>query len=238
MKKLVIKVLKFFGLDLRVYNVKNSEICQLIALLNSYKVNLILDIGANVGQFAEEIRSAGYKGRILSFEPSLDAYNQLIKRSKSDPLWEVAPRCAIGAENGEVEINISKNSVSSSILDMLDEHKNSAPESIYVSREKVPIFTIDKLLPNFVTSDSIVFMKVDTQGYEEKVLEGAKNSLSRISGFELELSLVPLYAGGILFDEMIKIVNINNFKLCSVWSTFVDEQVGKTLQVNGVFFKD
>ena len=63
---------------------------------------MVLDIGANEGQFGEELRAGGYKGGMVSFEPMADAHNKLLLRSRSDTQWQVAARSAIGADRGTI----------------------------------------------------------------------------------------------------------------------------------------
>lgn len=89
-------------------------------MLKAHEVNLVFDIGANAGQFAQSLRELGYRGRIVSFEPQSEAREQLERAASVDPLWEVAPKAAIGAEDGEIELNLAANSISSSLLPMLN----------------------------------------------------------------------------------------------------------------------
>src|SRR5262245_42805297 len=96
-----------FGLE--VFLAKNfppSGAMQLVSSLRKFEIDLILDVGANKGQFASEIRHCGYPGRIVSFEPLSQVHGQLLQASAGDSMWEAYPRCALGDHNGGVEINI------------------------------------------------------------------------------------------------------------------------------------
>lgn len=108
--------------------------------------DLVLDVGANTGQYAARLRELGYGGKILSFEPLPDAHAQLLARAAADPLWEVHPRCALGAAAGTGALNVAGNSVSSSLLPMLDLHAAAAPRSIYIGQVETPVTTLDALL--------------------------------------------------------------------------------------------
>ena len=230
--------MRFFGFEIRRFDPLISESAQFMRQLNSHGINLILDVGANVGQFGRKnLRDAGYRGRIISFEPLSAAWNGLSAEAAGDTLWSVAPRMAIGVENGVININVAQNSVSSSILDMLPEHQDSAPESKYVAIEVVPIRRLDEIAPQYLLPDSIVFLKIDTQGFESAVLQGAEGILSRVTGIQLELSLIPLYAGQQLYDEIIARLNQRGFDLWGVSSAFVDSKSGQTLQVDATFFR-
>lgn len=231
------RVIRKFGFDLRRYRPESSDDAQLIAMLAAHRINLILDVGANKGQFGRQLRNAGYEGRIVSFEPLVFARKALIAACKGDPRWEVAPQAAIGSEDGETEIHVAGNSESSSILNMLDSHAAAAPGSVYVGSEKVPLRRLDALAQDYLQRDSILFVKIDTQGYEDRVLQGAPNILARARGLQLELSLVPLYEGQRLYDEMIDQLKDLNFELWGVTPTFVDPKSGRLLQIDATFFR-
>ena len=131
------KTFQNFGILIRKYNPATSEELRRIKLLEYYHIDLVFDIGANKGQYATGIMDAGYKNKIVSFEPLSSVYTIIEKESKKYANWTVAPRCAIGAKKEEIEINISANSVSSTLLNMLDSHIEGAPESKIIGKEKV-----------------------------------------------------------------------------------------------------
>ena len=162
------RAIRYFGFDLRRYNPAASHDAQFMAMLKGHNIDLIFDVGANIGQFGSQLRSIGYCGRIVSFEPLTAARAQLLVASDSDPLWEVAPQAAIGDEESEIEIHIAGNSVSSSVLNMLESHSGAAPGSAYVSHEKVPLRRLDTLASQYLTPETSLFIKIDTQGYEDE----------------------------------------------------------------------
>ena len=102
-------------------------------LLKHYEIDLIFDIGANIGQYAKETFSIGYKGKLVSFEPMSKEHKILLETSKGIDNWVIAPQMAIGDTNGQAVINISENSVSSSLLDLSDYTKNFGDSTKYVS---------------------------------------------------------------------------------------------------------
>jgi FkbM family methyltransferase len=209
----------------------------MMKILSTHGINLVLDVGANSGNFGWYLRDAGYRGRIVSFEPLSTAWEELTRESHRDPLWEVAPRMALGNRQCETTINISKNSVSSSILDMHANHLKAAPESGFIGKEHVIIQRLDSAASDYMRSDSIPFLKVDTQGYEDQVLEGASGIMKRIAGIQLELSLIPLYEGQRLFDDMTGWLKLLGFELWSMVPVFVDPQSGRLLQVDAIYFR-
>ena len=225
------------GFELRRFSVEQSENARFISMLRTHNVNLIFDVGANAGQFGVLLREIGFDGKIVSFEPLSDARESLQNISRNDPLWQIALQTAIGEENGEIEIQIAGNSHSSSILDMLDTHVRAAPDSKYIGKEKVALRKLDSIAPDYMDSNSIAFIKIDTQGYETQVMNGAKKLMSQIVGLQVEISLVPLYKGQCLFDEMLKKLKNDGFELWSISSVLSDPNTAQLLQVDATFFR-
>ncbi len=229
--------LRHVGLDVRRYRPATSAEAALKAMLAFHRINLVFDVGANTGQFGALLREAGYAGRLVSFEPLSAAHLQLTKVARHDPLWEVASPMAIGSENGEIELHVSGNSVSSSVLPMLEAHSSAAPESAYVSSEKVPLRTLDTVAAAYLRPDTELFIKIDTQGYEDRVLRGAGTVLQRTKGLQLELSLVPLYEGQRQFDDLLAELQHAGFELWNMTPAFVDPVRGRLLQVDATLFR-
>lgn len=232
------RAIRSLGFDLRRYTPENSEDLRFTRVLSRRNVNLIFDVGANTGQFGEFLRNLGYHGRIVSFEPISGAWERLVQRSSSDALWEISPRVAVGDRDAEVQLHISANSVSSSLLDMLGAHLTADPDSSYVRNENVSMRSLDSIGLQYLRDDSISFIKIDTQGYEAQVLHGAPNLLSRAVGLRIEVSLVPLYAGQVLYDELIPHLKGNGFELWDIASGFVDAQTDRLLQIDATFLRN
>jgi FkbM family methyltransferase len=236
-KNAIKNAVRRFGFDIKRYCPESSEASRFQRLLEHYNVDLILDVGANDGQYGREIRLGGYQGRIVSFEPLAAAYENLLRESQDDDRWYVAPRMALGERDGTVEIHVAGNSRSSSIADMLPAHLQAAPESKYVGTEAVRLAKLDTVANDYIGDSKSVFLKVDTQGYESQVLEGAAKTIKLMRGMQLELSLVPLYKGQRLFRDMLDMVSALGFELHGLSPAFVDESTGRLLQVDGVFFR-
>jgi FkbM family methyltransferase len=230
-------VLRKAGIELNRYTIHTSASVQLDRLLRHCGIDLVLDVGANRGQYAAELRAHGYGGRIVSFEPLSVAHESLKLAARGIPGWTVAPRMAIGDSDGEIDIHVAGNSLSSSILDMLPAHDRAAPGSAYVASEAVPLKRLDGVAGEFLAGSRRVLLKIDTQGYEDRVLAGAAGLLDRVAAIQTELSLVPLYAGQLLFDEMRRRIELLGFELFAVFPGYVDERTGQTLQLDGFFLR-
>ena len=226
LKSFVKRTIRRLGFDIRRYNPASSESAQLMRMLSVHRINLVFDVGANTGQFGHFLRDAGYCGRIVSFKPISASWEQLLEASRNDPLWDVSPRAAIGNEDGEILIHVAGNLVSSSVMNMLDSHANAALESRYVGSERVPLLRLDSIAPDYFRPNSVLFLKIDTQDYEDRVLKGATGFLDRLAGLQLELSLVPLYEGQYLFDDLLAEVKEEGFDLWSIWPVILIKIAG------------
>jgi FkbM family methyltransferase len=225
------------GLEVRKTSVYTSQKLRYRRLFSQHHFDLVLDVGANAGQFAKLCRIVGYQGRILSFEPSSDAHRRLLRASSGDPNWTVADRMALGAAAGEIEINIAANSFSSSILPMLDSHLTADPKSTYLHKEKVPIQRLDDVVPA-TTIHSRIFLKLDVQGFELQVIAGAPKTFSQAIAVQLEMSLTPLYQGETLMPEMSTMMAEHGLTLWDVEPSFRNPTTGRLLQVDALFVRE
>jgi FkbM family methyltransferase len=231
------KSLNRVGWDVRRVDPSSLGLSQLARQLSIHQIEVVFDVGANTGQFAEMLREAGFPGRIVSFEPSAAAHAILSKHARRDADWIIAPRMALGDQDGTITLNVAGNSVSSSVLPMLPMHASAAPESRYVRTEAVDLRTLDSVSQELTRDDERIFLKLDVQGFEYKVLLGAQQFLHRVAGLQLELSLVPLYEGEHLFHPMLHDLEKSGYELWSVVPGFVDPHSGRFLQVDAVFFR-
>lgn len=225
------------GIDIHRHRPRETLQGRLSAMLEHHGVDLLLDVGANIGQFAQSIREAGYRGKLVSFEPLTEAHSRLLQASRFDPAWEIAPRIAIGADEGEVEMQVSDNSFSSSVLTVLPDHIRAAPESVCIGVENVRLSKLDTASRDFLELSKAPFVKIDTQGYEDRVLDGATEVLEKAVGLHLELSFVPLYEGQPLFDEVIDRLYEAGFCVWGIWQGIHDPESGRMLQVDATLFR-
>jgi len=224
------------GLDVRRVNFSTPDV-QLGRQLFVHNVDVVFDVGANTGQFAERLREAGFLGRIVSFEPSSSAHSALKKRAQRDPKWIIAPRMALGKHDGTTVLNLAGNSASSSLLPMLQSHVNADPTSRYIGSESAELKRLDTVGGDFAPENESVFLKLDVQGFEDQVLLGAEEFLRRVTGIQIELSLIPLYDGEQLFTSMLRHMDERGYKLWNLIPGLVDPRTSRLLQVDAVFFR-
>lgn len=207
-----------------------------VRLLEQLGVDVVADIGANIGQYSLELIKSGYTKKIVSFEPLSDVYNELVEQSKKHTNWEIFERCAIGNENGEIKINVSENYESSSIYNVLEKSIKAEPRTKFIKNEKVKIVKLADVLK--YDKKSQIHLKIDVQGYEEQVLKGAAAIFDNVVSIELEISLLPLYEGALSPQTMITLLADFGYSPAFYTSVFEDINTGGVLQLNGFFVKN
>jgi FkbM family methyltransferase len=176
---------------LGIVQVGRRRVRDLIDFIENRKVDTVIDVGANIGQFGESLRANGFREKIVSFEPTSSAFQALAQKAAADRNWE-AHHCAIGATSGTTVLHASHLSVFNSILEL------SSVAALHDSRmavhhtEEVPIYPLDQILPACAET---VLLKIDTQGYERQVIEGAKETVRRVAGILMELPVIHTYEG-------------------------------------------
>lgn len=229
-------ILKKIGYSISQYPPQSTQ--DFIKLLKSHNIDLVLDVGANTGQFGKWLIDFGYCGKILSFEPMQKEYDILVKNSKKNKNWLVAEKCALSNVNGEQEFNISENSVSSSFLPLTDYVKQVSPSTKYVAKEKVKTLRLENYdLNNTIRDARSVFLKLDVQGFEDPVLDGAAGILNNIKGMLIEFSLMPLYEGQKSMIDLLKKIDSLGYESHYFIPHVTSDKTGRLLQVDGVFFK-
>ena len=233
-KKLLHNIFRITGREFMPYTYENFYSLRRIKILKNENINLILDVGAHNGLYGQELREDGYKGRIVSFEPLNKPYLELDYRSKKDSLWD-CEHFALGDSICEMEINVSGHLTSSSILSISDAHIDAYPSSETIDTEIIKVTTLDAISDKYIRQNDKIFMKVDVQGSEKHVLDGASDALKDIRILEMELSLTKMYEGGPTMMEMLDILKNMGFHLVAINSVFSDPMSGYLLQADGIF---
>jgi FkbM family methyltransferase len=235
LKHTVRQMVRRTGLDVVRYSPDRFPELQRLEWIRQAEINYVVDVGANAGQWSGRLRDSGYDGDLVSFEPLSKAFAELSRRTVTDRAW-TARQEAIGEFDGEATIHVAANSWSSSLLEMEDRHLASAPESAYVTTERVAVQTLDTALAD-IPRPRRMLLKIDAQGYEMQVLRGADMVLRDAAMLELELSLVPLYTGQALLPEIVAYLSDRTFDLVVSRPGFTDRATGEILQVDGIFLR-
>jgi FkbM family methyltransferase len=205
--------------------------------LKANGITAVFDIGANKGQFGSELRRDGYRGKIISFEPMVAAHAALSRRARDDKFWSVHERCAIGAQDASIIINVSKNSGSSSIFPIMAEHTAAAPDSVYIDKETVQQIRLDSVFRKYLAPQERFFLKIDTQGYEKEVMQGAAEALELVTGLQMEISFFELYENQPSYKYFLDWAEKSDFFIWSIHDGFSNLVVSKTLQADICFFR-
>jgi FkbM family methyltransferase len=233
------KIVRRFGLDVHRFNPFSSDEYRLNHMLSSHGVNLVLDVGANRGQYATFLRDAGYRNRIVSFEPQADMHSLLVRASSNDPEWTIAHRVALGASRSTVKINLSRNRAATSLLTPLNRLSNLDPDSTdFIGAESVQIVPLDEAASLYISGSERMFLKLDVQGFEGPVLDGAVEVVGRAVGLQVEMTFVALYDGQALFEDLYRRVTAAGFTLWTILQGFCDMSSGRSHQCDFVFFRD
>lgn len=229
------KLLRKTGFDLIRFDPNRYPVLRRKMIMDHHAIDHVLDVGANYGQYGMQLRNIGYQGKIDSFEPITKEFEKLSNRSRTDSLW-TPHQMALGAEEMEAEINISDEySQVSSLLPMLESAVERRAFWQHTSKETIQVKTLDSLFGTLTSGSGSIMLKIDTQGYEKSVLDGAAKSLPSLKLLQLEMSLVSLYENELLFNEMLDFLESQGFQLVSLEPGMQDEKTGQLFQVDGIF---
>jgi len=193
----------------------------------------VIDIGANVGQFAVAAIKTFPGARVHSFEPQPDSFARLSKHVASFPQATVHP-VACGDFTGSTRFHVNTLSHSSSILPLAARHLEAFPEYRETTTIEVPVRTLDSLIST-IQPTGLTLLKIDVQGFEAKVLAGAGEALKRVDYVLLEASLRPLYEGEMLFPEMLDLMKAHGFRFLRPLAWMKDPHNGEVLQMDVLF---
>lgn len=214
-----------------------SPLEKLGAVLAEQGVTLVVDVGANTGQTHDRLRELGYAGRIVSIEPLPPAHAALVEKAKADPRWDVAPRMALGDAETTATIRESEAGDLSSLMDATAELHAALHRTRVVAEHETPVRRLDAVFDELVRPDETVFVKIDAQGYDLKVLEGADGVMARIAGIQVEMSLFPLYEGEPTYLEILNFLDARGFEPHILTETNFSADLRRQLQADGVFFR-
>jgi FkbM family methyltransferase len=238
LRRLVYETAVRWGWEIRRWPHPATYAGALKQILNSRNINCIIDVGANRGQFALLTRKLGYRGRIVSIEPGLEAFKVLESLAEADKDWLVL-RMALGSKPGKVKLHVTSSDDLSSLLPPAACASVYFPEASQVVRvEEVSMSTLSLLFDELVKgiSDPCVFLKIDTQGYDFEVLKGAESILPKISALQIEVAFVPLYEGVPSWHEIILWCESHRFRLHGLFPVLYDPS-GYLVEADAIFVR-
>jgi len=203
--------------------------------LQHMQIKTIIDIGANTGQFAAHIHKIIPDAMLYTFEPLQDCYEELVKNLTGVMQFK-AFNLALGNESGTTEIHRSEYSQSSSLLPMAKLHKESFP---FTENETIQTIKVAKLdeIANEMQLHKPLMIKIDVQGFEDKVIAGGLQTISLADIIIVEMSIEPLYEGQSLFPDIHKTLTEQGFQYRGNYEQLYNPIDGRILQVDGIFVK-
>ena len=167
------------------------------SFLGEFNADCVLDVGANDGQYGAELRLIGYQGQIISLEPDPQSFEQLAGRSNKDPKWH-ALNIALRRSAGQAEFNIMAVSMFNSFRKPSTEETGEFAEgNKIVKTVQVETARFADVLPDLRRRYHFdkVFLKMDTQGFDQEVFAGGLEVHNEISGFQSEVGIRRIYDG-------------------------------------------
>lgn len=236
MKKLIHRLLNKFGYQLRNPKKEAEQFkIQKWNFLKKIPIKTIIDVGANEGQFAEEILNIFPHAEIYSFEPLGDCYEKLTSNFRSNKKVHTY-NFALGEQDGEITFSRSSASPSSSILKMGDLHKKLYPHTANLVEEKVKIKRLDDVFAGVNLEDEIL-LKIDVQGAEERVIRGAGTVLRKANMIITEVSYATLYENQPLFRDIMNLLEKYGFTYIGNMEQFANPLTGAPLFADAIFVK-
>ncbi len=194
------------------------------AMFASFRFDTVIDVGANIGQFAVTAHCANPAARVFCFEPLKGCVERLRSLASDYPRLTIYDH-GLGAAAAQFEINVASNFGSSSILDFTDLQLETYPGVTVVGKETIRVEALDAIATPEMTQGRTL-LKMDVQGFELEVLKGATATLENIEAIYLEASFVPLYADQPLATELVVWLDQHGFGLAAIYN--VDSGAGTT----------
>jgi len=188
------------------------------SVLDKYGVDLVLDVGANQGQFVDTLRKF-YKGKVISFEPVSTVFDKLKNAAAADPQWDVY-NVALGSQNDTQTLNVSQSSVFSSFLKINNYcHDRFGANADTIRQEVVSVRRLDEMLEQMAPecNGARIFLKMDTQGFDQEVYKGLGNLVKQIVGLQTEVSVIQVYNDMCPWTESIRFFEAEGFDVVGLF---------------------
>lgn len=245
-KELLKKLFLFLGLKITRRNsgllaVSNKFVYQFepsnqdkFKWIKRLNITTVVDVGSHQGEFASELYQILPEAKFYCFEPLRSNFIEL-QSNLNFPNFKLF-NLAVGDCQGNIEMYNNNFSPSSSILKCSELHKETFPFSAVEELKKIEINTLDYILNDIELEDDIL-LKIDVQGYEDKVIRGAENILDRVKVVIVETSFRELYEGQVLFTDIYEILSKRGFVYSGSLEELKSPSDGIPLQQDSLFIK-
>jgi FkbM family methyltransferase len=212
---------------------------QVSAILDRLQVDVVLDVGANVGQFGRTLRRAGYRGRIESFEPVAEFAAKLRRRTQKDPRWRVH-EYALGDEDTTTEINATPGASLSSLLPASDFGKEWSRKLETSVKQEIRVRRLDGVLDEVLAGldRPRVYLKLDTQGYDVAAFRGAGDRIAEVVAMQSEVSCLPIYDGMPELEDQLREYRSAGFDLAGLFPVSMHRPTLRVLEFDAVLVRE
>ena len=238
-KRTIQRRVRALGYDISEYVEQSTLGSHLETLFARRAIDCVLDVGAHHGEYGRYLRRMGYTGAIVSLEPVAASFARLQEHCAGDPAWR-AHHLALGAQKGAQPISVSTGTTFSSFLSPTSYAFQQFPRSTAVrGTEVVDVRRLDQVLEELVTHlrEPRIFLKLDTQGYDMNVIEGAQSCLDRILALQTELSVKAVYQGAMGMGEALARLNDLGFELTGIFPVTRDSDGLRVIEFDAVMVR-
>jgi FkbM family methyltransferase len=212
---------KTVNTSLGAQDAQDAMVVHLKELFAALRIDTVLDVGANYGQFYEFLREkVGFTGQIHSFEPIPELGAKLIARSGSDPKWQVN-QCALGIQSGKAQFHISDKPGWSSLRELRRGQSRPTDELQIMRSVEVDVRSLDDVVGKLKVNN--LYLKLDTQGSDLDVLRGGEATLKIVKALQTELGCIPCYDGAASPAEVLAFLEARGFWMTAVHSLWTDD---------------
>ncbi len=231
------KILRNFVSKFSKYSLIYENAFDLIKTINSHKIDLIIDIGASTGKYAEMLRRFGYSNYIFSIEPVTESFKKLNINSSSDKKWIAKQFIISNEKKNKIKINVSKDFDNSSIYNVTDLHVKNYNGAKFLYTEEIESKTLENLIKYDIEKKNNMMLKIDTQGSEGDILKSGSELLDQFKLIQVELSIQKLYTNQNMWIDIIEYLRKKNFDVWNIIPGYKQRDKGQLYQFDAIFYK-
>ena len=220
-----------FGVDVHFHHAKPGT----LEWIQTLGIKTVIDIGANVGQFEDEIREIIPNVESYAFEPLADCFTQLEKKANEESRFHIFPY-ALGNHDGKMLMHKHAYTPSSSLLQSSIILDDAFPEKHGATSETIEIRKLDDILSSRNLQEEIL-INIDVQGYEAEAIAGGRETFAKTKLVIIESSFVSLYKGQPLFADIHKLLSGLGFSYCGSWREKRHPKTGEILFEDSLYLK-
>ena len=193
----------------------------------------VIDVGANVGQFSVASNKLFTDAVVYPIEPDPQVAVKL-RKNIGMPTSENILISAIGDYVGKASFQVNRDSQVSSLLHLGADRLECFPNSTVAQEISVPITTLDVLFQSMILIEPVL-LKIDVQGFEDRVISGATEFLKRVQWVIIEVSFASLYEGERDFESIINLMKEHNFFFIRPLNFHISPKSKEIIEMDALF---